>query len=167
MDIRNLNGGVDADYVRIRSGNGNDILHMTGLNTTSDLRIESRGGDDDILVSGAQVGNGAGDDLRIYSGSGEDSIRIYQTNVRQDIDIDTFASSLAVEEDTVDIQNTNANDDIWIDTGAGNDDVLLRDIESGDDTRVRAGAGNDQQDRHGGRHRLDHGFAKQWPCHRP
>ncbi|MFC1759146.1 hypothetical protein ACFL2H_10335 [Planctomycetota bacterium] len=144
LDIRNNNGGVDADYVRIRSGNGNDRLWVSGINTTNDLRFETRGGNDDILVAGSQIGNGSGDDLRVYSGSGEDTVRVQMTNVRQDIDIDTFDStSTANEEDEVNIQSTNAHDDIWIDTGSGNDDVFLRDVESGDDTRIRTGAGND------------------------
>lgn len=151
LDMRNFNGGVDADYVRIRSGNGNDRLWVNGLNTTNDLRIESRGGDDDILVAGSQIGNGAGDDLRIYSGSGEDTVRVQLTNVRQDIDIDTFDSTSTLnEEDEVNISSTNANDDIWIDTGSGNDDVFLRDTEAGDDARIRTGAGNDYVFVHGG-----------------
>lgn len=144
LDIRNHNGGVEADYVRIRSGNGNDRLWATGIKTTNDLRFESRGGDDDILVSGATVGNGSYDDLRIYTGSGEDSVRVYNTTVRQDVDIDTFDSlSTPHEEDKVDLQYLSVYDDLFVDTGSGNDDILAQKVHVNDDMRIRSGAGND------------------------
>lgn len=143
LDIRNLNGGVDADYVKIQSGGGNDKLWMTGLNTTNDLRIESGGGNDDIQVSGSQIGNGSFDDLKIYTGAGNDSVRVNTTNVRQDVVIQTFDSVWANEADDVDLQFLTVGDDLYVDTGAGNDEVRVQRAHVDDYMRVRTGDGND------------------------
>lgn len=143
LDIRNLNGGIDADYVRIRSGTGNDRLWMTGLSTTGDLRIESRGGNDDIQVINSFVGNGRFDDLHINAGDGEDSIRVHNTRVRQDANINALDSVFANDDDYVDLQYLTVGDDLYIDTGNGADDVLAQRVHVGDYMRIRSGDGND------------------------
>ncbi|MEM8678810.1 MAG: hypothetical protein AAGF97_05565, partial [Planctomycetota bacterium] len=51
VTVKNNNGGIHDDYVRLRTGSGDDRIDVSGLNTTSDLLIETRAGDDQVAVT--------------------------------------------------------------------------------------------------------------------
>ena len=141
--MKNNNGGIHADYVRLRTGSGSDRIDVNGLNTTSDLLIETRAGNDDVAVTNSYIGNGAYDDLLVRTAGGEDAVEIENTRVRQDINVQTYDNVYADEDDSVFLSHAFASDDIWVKTGHGDDDVDILDSHVNDDIDVQTHDGAD------------------------
>ena len=135
----------------------NNLLELGTLTgVTGDVRINTKDGDDSVVVAGAELPG----DLNILSGRDNDEILLIDTTVQGTISMLTVAGDDVVQlgevnvgndlvirtdggEDTVLMQGIEVTDRLHVDTGADNDVVDLAGLDVGGTLRVHAAAGDD------------------------
>jgi hypothetical protein len=89
---------------------------------TDDIRINMRGGDDSVLISG---GVDVPDDLSIETGSGDDTVDLDDVIVGDDLRVETGSGN-----DHVDAEALTVNDRVHVELGSGNDALCVGDHSS-------------------------------------
>lgn len=137
----NYNGGIDVDAMNVDMGAGNDRVSLSGVHTDNNLEINTHSGNDQVTVSGSQIGDSRWDDLKINTGSGTDHVTVNTTTIRDNLDITTYSDVNTYERDVVDIDNV-VMDDLFARLGNGNDNMVM-DFSDFDDADIDLGNGSD------------------------
>ncbi|HVT28618.1 MAG TPA: hypothetical protein VHE81_11445, partial [Lacipirellulaceae bacterium] len=122
--------------INIDLGGGANTMLFNGLSVARNASITSETGADRLFVH-ASVQN----DLTINTGNGADLVDVYNTFVRNDLNIDASVNNSS--DVTVYLTTMNVGNDVNIATGAGQDSVYINEIGVNHDLSVHTGSNND------------------------
>ena len=145
-----VRGSRAADAVNISFNPGTNQIIFTGANGTTindraepfviaasgidDLRINTRGSDDRVILQGLFVPG----DLEIDGGDGSDEIVLTGVTIGEDLEIDTNSG-----HDTVALQTVTVSGETEIETDDGHDDVIIDASSFGGDVNISTDDGHD------------------------
>ncbi len=131
-----VTGDDNANQLEIHQSVGN-IYRVTGLNGTKingkedklisfkgGIRVDLRGGDDQILMGGSTFVDDVHGNLTILTGQGKDKVTLGKVDVQGSTNINTDT-----EADIVNLTNGNYND-LSVNTGAGDDHLNLSSVNA-------------------------------------
>jgi hypothetical protein len=149
LTVLDGNGGISANLVDIKTGNGADAIFVHRLNVRHNLAIDTNGGNDYVYlnrVTAPRIVNGVGaGNISVNTRDGADTVAIYNSYASEDIWVllDTPSNSPAGFNDTLYMDSVQAGDDFWLYGFGGNDSMYLNRLTAGDVLSASMGAGND------------------------
>ena len=128
---------IVRDDLKINLKGGDNDLRLGAVNSDltipGDLNIRTSHGNDDIAIYRVRVG----DDLRLKMGSGRSDLLVYAVDVADDMSIATKGES------SIAVYLTVVQDDLKISTGHARDAIDLQYVQVKDDMTVVTRGGND------------------------
>ncbi|MFO0808914.1 MAG: hypothetical protein U0746_09850 [Gemmataceae bacterium] len=149
LSVLDTNGGITADFVDIKTGNGADTISIQRLNVLDDIFVDTNDGSDYVYLNRVTASNrvdGPGDDgINIYTRGGADTVVLNNSTSAEDVVVILDSSDAGAPgfNDNLFADNVRATDDFFLYGFGGNDSMRLNNLTAGDVLSATLGSGND------------------------